>query len=170
MERFAEIRDSVFSRDTARRRFRHESSVRSEKNMRSDMVSADGARPGVESISNGVAFGLKRIAESVVERRGRGCRLGARIEKDGSWKCSWCGRANVRQQAGLDHCLTCNAEAFTYFTGVENELRVRYSRPPVRLSDAAVRFNSNGLKGVQQPSMSSNHVTNVIINSNYSIT
>src|SRR5215831_8052267 len=47
-------------------------SLRSEKNMRSDMVPVDSARPAVESISNGPAFELKRIAESVVERRYRG--------------------------------------------------------------------------------------------------
>ncbi len=120
--------------------------------MRSDMVPVDSARSAVESISN--AFELKRIAESLVERRCRVCRLGPRTEDAGSWKCSWCGRANVRQRAGLDHCSACNAEAFTYFTGVENELRVRYSRPPLRLSDKAVRFNSNELKGVQEPSIS----------------
>ena len=72
----------------------------------------------------------------------RGCSLGLRIENAGSWKCSWCGRTNVRQCAGLDHCSACNAEAFTYFTGVENELRIRYSSPPLRLSNRAVRFNA----------------------------
>ena|SRR5262245_1976348 len=107
-------------------------SLRSERNMRAEMVSVDSARPAV-----------------------RGCSLGLRIENAGSWKCSWCGRTNVRRRAGLDHCSACNAEAFTYFTGVENELRIRYSRPPLRLSDRAVRFNSNGLRGVQEPSMSS---------------
>src|SRR5260370_20776410 len=106
----------------------------------SDMVAVDSARAGVESIATGAGFGLRRIAESVVERRGRVCRLGPRTEDAGSWKCSWCGRANVRQHAGLDHCSVCNAEAFTYFTGVENEMRVRYSRPGLRLSDRAVRF------------------------------
>ena len=55
------------------------------------------------------------------------CSLGPRIESPGSWKCTWCGRVNVRERAGLDHCSACNAETFT-FTGMENELRVRYSR------------------------------------------
>src|SRR5215469_12016025 len=64
-------------------------SLRSEKNMRSDTVPVDSARPAVESISNGPAFELKRIAESVVERRYRGCSLGPRTEDPGSWKCSW---------------------------------------------------------------------------------
>jgi hypothetical protein len=122
-------------------------SVRREKNMRSDMLPLDSARPTAESISNGPAFELKRIAESVVERRWRGCSLDPRTEDPGSWKCSWCGRANVRQHAGLDHCSACNAEAFTYFT-FEKELHVQYSRRPLRLSDRAVRFNFNGSKGV----------------------
>src|SRR5215467_7417860 len=95
------------------------------------MVAVDSARPAVELISNG---------------RCRVCSLGPRTEDPGSWKCSWCGRANVRQHAGLDHCSACNAEAFTYFT-FENELHIRYSRRPLRLSDGPVRFNSNGLKG-----------------------
>ena len=98
------------------------------------MVSVESARLTVESISTGIAFDLTRIAESVAEKRYRGCRLGPRTENAGSWKCTWCGRANVRQYAGLDHCVACNAEAFTYFTGVENELRIRYSRPRLRLS------------------------------------
>jgi hypothetical protein len=97
------------------------------------MVPVDSARPAVESISIGVAFELKRIAESVVERRRRVCRLGPRTENAGSWKCTWCGHANVRQRAGLDHCSACNAEALTYFTGMENELLLRYSRPPTSL-------------------------------------
>ena len=95
------------------------------------MVPFDSALPAVDSISDGAAFELKRIAESVVERRYRGCRLGPRTENPGLWKCSWCGRENVRQHAGLDHCSACNAEAVTYFTGMENELRVRYSCPPL---------------------------------------
>ena len=98
------------------------------------MVSVESTRLTVESISTGIAFDLTRIAESVAEKRYRGCRLGLRTENAGSWKCTWCGRANVRQYAGLDHCVACNAEAFTYFTGVENELRIRYSRPRLRLS------------------------------------
>ena len=64
------------------------------------------------------------------------CGLIPRTEKAGSWKCTWCGRANVRLYYGLDHCSTCNAEAFTYFTGVENELGVRYSHRPPCLSGA----------------------------------
>ena len=114
--------------------------------MRSDMVMVDSARPAVESISNGPEFELKRIAESVVERRNRGCSLAPRTEDPGSWKCSWCGHANVRQHAGLDHCSACNAETFTYFTW-ENETGVRYSRRLLPSSDRAARFNSNGLKG-----------------------
>ena len=93
------------------------------------MVPFDSARPIVESISIGVAFEPKRIAESVVERPCRVCRLGSRTENAGSWKCTWCGHANVRQREGLDNCSACNAETFTYFTGMENELLVRYSRP-----------------------------------------
>src|SRR5215471_20636155 len=93
------------------------------------MVAVDSARPAVvELVSNG-----RRYV----------CSLGPRTEDPGSWKCSWCGRANVRQRAGLDHCSACNAEAFTYFT-FENELRVRYTRRPPRLSDRAVRFDSQG--------------------------
>jgi len=52
--------------------------------MGSDMVAVDSARPAVEAISNGPAFELKRIAESVVERRYRGCSLGSRTEDPGS--------------------------------------------------------------------------------------
>jgi hypothetical protein len=106
------------------------------------MAPVDSARPAVESISNGAAFELERIAGRVVERRRRFCGLGPRTEDAGSWKCSWCGRANVRQHAGLDHCSVCNAEAFTYFTGVENELRIRYSRPPTSLvrQSSAIQF------------------------------
>src|SRR5215470_16179502 len=115
--------------------------------MRSDMVMVDSARPAVESISNGPEFELKRIAESVVERRNRGCSLAPRTEDPGSWKCTWCGRSNVRQHAGLDHCSACNAEAFTYFT-FENELHVRYTRRPLGLSDRAVRFDSQGATSV----------------------
>jgi hypothetical protein len=154
--RFNEIASVVVRQDhvtsvisnTTRRRFWHEPERdKRKKNMRSDMVPVDSARPAVESISNGPAFELKRIAESAVERRWRGCSLGPRTVDPGSWKCSWCGRANVRQHAGLDHCSACNAEAFTYFT-FENELHVRYSRRPLRWSDRAVRFNSNRLRGV----------------------
>src|SRR5262245_27965165 len=94
------------------------------------MVPFDSARPAVESISIGVAFEPKRIAESVVERRRRVCRLGPRTENAGSWKCTWCGHANVRQREGLDNCSACNPDTFTYFTGMENEVLVRYSRPP----------------------------------------
>jgi len=136
--------------------------------MRSDMVMVDSARPAVESISNGPEFELKRIAESVVERRNRGCSLAPRTEDPGSWKCSWCGRANVRQHAGLDHCSACNAEAFTYLT-FENELHVRYSRRPLRLSDRAVRFNSNGLKGVVGTVDVIDHVASLVVNANQSI-
>src|SRR5215831_9509338 len=104
------------------------------------MVAVDSTRPAVvESISN---------------RRRHMCSLGPRTEDPGSWKCSWCGHANVRQHAGLDHCSACNAETFTYFTW-ENEMGVRYSRRLLPSSDRAARFNSNGLKGMQQPSMSS---------------
>jgi hypothetical protein len=121
------------------------------------MVSVDSARTAVEATSTGAAFELKRIAECVAERRRRGCRLGPRTENAGSWKCIWCGCANVRQDAGLDHCSACNAEALTYFTGVENELRVRYSRPRLRLSRRAVQLNSNGvgLSAVNGPVFSS---------------
>src|SRR5215831_14390426 len=81
------------------------------------MVAVDSARPAVvELVSNG-----RRYV----------CSLGPRTEDPGSWKCSWCGHANVRQHAGLDHCSACNAETFTYFTW-ENELGVRYSRRPLR--------------------------------------
>ena len=59
---------SVISNMT-RRRFWHEPERdKRKKNMRSDMVPVDSARPAVESISNGPAFELKRIAESAVER------------------------------------------------------------------------------------------------------
>jgi hypothetical protein len=150
MERFAEFVIQFFAR-YGQMVIVHESlescawSLRSDKNMRSDMVPVDIARPAVESISNGAAFEVKRIADSVVERRRRVCRLGPRTENAGSWKCTWCGRANVRQHAGFDHCSTCNAEALTYFTGMENELRVRYSSGRLRLSDgAAARFFSGG--------------------------
>ena len=136
------IRDSVFHAIRPDGDSGTNQSLRSEKNMRSDMVPVDSARAAI-SISNGPAFELKRIAECVVERRYRGCSLGPRTEDPGSWKCSWCGRANVRQRAGLDHCSACNAEAFTYFT-FENELRVRYTRRPPRLSDRAVRSDSQG--------------------------
>jgi len=112
--------------------------------MRSDVVPVNSALPAVESISDGATFELKRIAESVVERRYRGCSLGPRTEDPGSWKCSWCGCANVRQHAGLDHCSACNAETFTYFI-FENELHVRYTRRPLRLADRVVQLNSNGL-------------------------
>jgi hypothetical protein len=116
-------------------------SMTSDKNMRSDMVPVDSAQPAVESISNGAPSEVKWIAGSVGERRCRVCRLGPRTENAGSWKCTWCGHANVRERAGLDHCSVCNAEVLTYFTGMENELLVRYSRPPLRLSDsAAARF------------------------------
>src|SRR5215469_7820698 len=110
------------------------------------MVSVNSTQPAVEPISNGPAFELKRIAESIVKRRYRGCSLGARTEDPRLWKCSWCGRANIRQHAGLDHCSACNAEAFTYVT-FENELQVRYTRRPLRLSDKVVRSKCNGLKG-----------------------
>ena len=137
-------------------------SLRSEKNIRSDMVAVDSARPAVEAISNGPAFELKRIAESVVERRYRGCSLGSRTEDPGSWKCSWCGRANARQHAGLDHCSACNAEAFTYFT-FENELRVRYTRRPPRLSDRAVDSQGAISGGVNRdPSLRIPRLTNEV--------
>src|SRR5215472_16868769 len=144
MHRLADcVRDSVFHAIRPDGDSGTNQSLRSKKNMGSDMVAVESARPAVEAISNGPAFELKRIAESVVERRYHGCSLGPRTEDPGSWKCSWCGRANVRQHAGLHHCSACNAEAFTYFT-FENELRVRYTRRPPRLSDGAVRFDSQG--------------------------
>jgi hypothetical protein len=110
------------------------------------MVTVDSARSAVESISIGAALELKGIAESVVERRV--CRLGPRTENAGSWKCTWCGHANVRQRAGLDHCSVCNAETLTYFTGVENEMRVRYSCSPTsmyhsRPNGSALEMRSN---------------------------
>src|SRR5262249_62061883 len=90
--------------------------LKKRKRLRSHhMAPFDCARPAVESISIGVAFEPKRIAESVVERRRRVCRLGPRTENAGSWKCTWCGHANVRQREGLDNCSACNAETFTYF-------------------------------------------------------
>jgi hypothetical protein len=150
MERFAEFVIQFFAR-YGQMVIVHESlescacSLRSERNMRSDMVPVDSARPAMESICNGAPFEVKRIAESLVESRRRVCRLGPRTENAGSWKCTWCGRANVREHDGLDHCSACNAEALTYFTGMENELRVRYSSPRLRLSDsAAARFTFSG--------------------------
>jgi len=98
---------------------------------------------------------LTRIG--VVERRRRVCRLGPRTENTGFWKCTWCGRANVRHYAGLDHCSECDAEAFTYFTGVENELRVRYSRRRLRLPDGAVEIaeikQAERIRSIQRPNM-----------------
>src|SRR5215470_13316557 len=90
------------------------------------MVAVDSARPGVELISNG---------------RRHVCSLGPRTEDPGSWKCSWCGHANVRQHAGFDHCSACNAETYTYFTW-ENEMGVRYSRRPTSLvrQSSAIQF------------------------------
>jgi hypothetical protein len=150
MERFAEFVIQFFAR-YGQMVIVHESlescawSLRSDKNMRSDMVPVDIARPAEQSISNGATFEAKRTAESMVERRRRVCRLGPRTEDAGSWKCTWCSCTNVRQHAGLDHCSRCNAEALTYFTGMENELRVRYSSPRLRLSDSAVaRFTFSG--------------------------
>src|SRR5262249_48166780 len=78
------IRDSVFHAIRPDGDSGTNQSLRSEKNMGSDMVAVDSARPAVEAISNGPAFELKRIAESVVERRYRGCTLGSRTEDPGS--------------------------------------------------------------------------------------
>jgi hypothetical protein len=61
------------------------------------MVAVDSASPAVALISNG---------------RRHVCSLGPRTEDPGSWKCSWCGHANVRQHAGLDHCSACNKYVF----------------------------------------------------------
>jgi hypothetical protein len=46
-----------------------------------------------------------------------------------TWRCSWCHHANVRLNAGLDHCDSCGAQTMTQFEG-DDILSIRHTFRP----------------------------------------
>jgi hypothetical protein len=60
--------------------------------------------------------------------------LGVRQEDLTSWICPWCTARNYRKAAGEDSCEECDAEVITEFTGYENELVVKCSQRPEKIS------------------------------------
>lgn len=79
-------------------------------------------------------FELKRTARDIALQIVSICdKIGKeRREKEFVWKCPWCHKENIRQNAGADRCFVCGATVFTEFTGYENEIRVKHSHPPRR--------------------------------------